>query len=102
MAQPRRYPVSPKAYGGLFGAGSGNAVAAALISILEQQVTHAPLASGWVDAIYLGLGTATAWLGAWLAPHQPRPGDVGYVLSTAQAVPLPAAEQAAARVTEEA
>jgi len=61
-------PISPKAHGAWLGSGSGAAVTNVVIGLLQQYVTHAPLASSLVTALYVVVPGLLAFTGAWLAP----------------------------------
>ena len=66
-----RWPVAPKAHGAWLGAGSGAALAQAVIGVI-QAITHTTLAPGFTAAIFALSTPLLAFIGSYLAPHQDR------------------------------
>lgn len=64
-------PISPKAHGAWLGAGSGAALTAEIISLIQTYWTHKPLEPALVSLMYTVVPAAVAFLGAYLAPLIP-------------------------------
>lgn len=64
-------PISPKAHGAWLGAGSGAALTAEIISLVEAYWTHKPLDPALVSLLYTIVPAVVAFLGAYLAPLIP-------------------------------
>lgn len=74
LAKPR-YPVTAKAHGAWLGAGAGSAIAAELVGLIQTYLTHSALPAPDVQLIYTIVPALVAFIGAYLAPHEARPGD---------------------------
>jgi|HubBroStandDraft_2_1064218.scaffolds.fasta_scaffold402370_1 hypothetical protein len=70
-----RYPISAKTHGAWLGAGTGSAVAAIVVGLIETYVTHRTVPAADVSLIYTACTALVAFLGSYIAPHQARPGD---------------------------
>lgn len=64
-------PISPKAHGAWLGAGSGAALTAEIIGLIQTYWTHKPLEPALVSLMYTVIPALVAFLGAWLAPLIP-------------------------------
>lgn len=87
-----------KAHGAWLGGGTGAGLAGLVVGLLQQHLTHHPLAPIDVEAIYSAVGVLGAFGGAYLLP-----GPLAAALGALGAVPAaPAAPAAPAPVPTEA
>jgi hypothetical protein len=69
-------PLAPKFYGGIAGVGTGAALSAAIVAVIQAYWIHKTLDPAAVQLIYLVIPLLGTAYGIWKAPHQVRPGDV--------------------------
>jgi hypothetical protein len=75
MAAGPRAPVAAKTQAAGLGAGLGAAIGSGIVGLLQTYVTHQMLPYAAISLIGLACAGIVAWLGAYFAPHQPRPAD---------------------------
>jgi hypothetical protein len=82
-ATPRRWPISAKTHGAWLGAGTGSAVAAGVVGLIQTYVTHRTLPAADVSLIYTACTALVAFAGSYVAPNQVRAGDTPAALPPA-------------------